>query len=103
MDSAHRIFWCMEPIQKCLDPLRTLVATADVDGIGLAEKAVDEYLANFPDVYSKVGAIFVLQNKCSGLFPGASGAQVEFGHLVLDYIDNRLRALNEPSDAAQKP
>jgi len=79
----------MEPIQKCLRPLQVLIAKADANGIGLAERAVDDYLASFPPGPVQAGAFF-LQQEVTALWQKSNGAQVEFANLVFDYIDNRF-------------
>jgi len=38
----------MDQLEKCMQSLRVLIASADDGGIILAEKAVNEYLAAFP-------------------------------------------------------
>jgi hypothetical protein len=89
----------MEPKEKCLQPLRVLIANGDVKGIELAERAVDDYLAGFPNLDLKAGALHVLQQEVTALWQKSSGAQVDFANLVFDCIDNRMRALNERHEA----
>ena len=84
----------MDPLEKCLRPLKVLVASGDDNGIVLAEKAVDEYLAAFPTA-QHAGALHVLQDAITPLWQASTGSQTEFINMVLEYTDNRMRALQD--------
>jgi hypothetical protein len=85
----------MDPLGKCLQSLRVLIATGDDNGIALAEMAVNDYLATFPKA-QHAGALHVLQGAITPLWQASSGAQTEFINMVLEYTDNRMSALQEP-------
>jgi hypothetical protein len=85
----------MDQLEKCMQSLRVLIASGDDGGIIPAEKVVNEYLAAFP-VKQHAGALHLLQDALTPLWRGSSGAQTEFINMVLDYIDNRILALQEP-------
>jgi hypothetical protein len=82
----------MDPLEKCMQPLRVLIATGDDGGIGLAEKAVNEYLASFPTA-QHAEALHLLQDAIAPLWQASSGGQTEFINMVLGYTDSRMRAL----------
>ena len=84
----------MDPLEKCLQPLKVLIANGDDGGIVLAENAVDEYLATFP-VAQHAGAMDILQDAIAPLWQASTGGQTAFINMVLEYIDNRMRALQE--------
>jgi hypothetical protein len=84
----------MDPLEKCLQPLRVLVASGDDGSIVLAEKAVDEYLAAFP-VNQQASALHALQDAIVPLWQASTGGQTELINMVLEYTDNRMRALEE--------
>ena len=77
-----------------MQALRVLIASGDV-GIELAERAVNEYLAAFPKA-QHAGALHMLQDAITPLWQASKGAQTEFINMVLEYTDNRMRALQEP-------
>ena len=82
----------MDPLEKCMQPLRVLIATGDDGEIVLAEKAVNEYLATFP-IAQQAGALHILQDAIAPLWQASSGGQTEFINMVLEYTDSRMREL----------
>jgi hypothetical protein len=86
----------MDPIEKCMQPLRVLIASGDDGGIMLAENAVNEYLQSFPTPRLRAGALHLLQDALTPLWQASSGGQTIFLNAVLEYTDNRMRALPEP-------
>jgi hypothetical protein len=85
----------MDPLEKCMQPLRVLIASGDDSGIVLAEKAVTEYLAAFPKP-QHAGALHILQDAIAPIWQTSSGRQTEFINMVLEYTDKRMQALQEP-------
>jgi hypothetical protein len=85
----------MDPLEKCMQPLRVLIVSGDDNGIELAEGAVNEYLASFPKA-QHAGALHMLQDAITPIWESSRGAQTEFINMVLGYIDNQIRALQEP-------
>jgi hypothetical protein len=53
-------------------------------------------LLNLKPRKQHAGALHLLQDAITPLWRGSSGAQTEFINMVLDYTDNRIRALQEP-------
>lgn len=82
----------MDPLHRLMNTLRTLVVAGDPNGIDLAERAIDEYLALQPDANAKTGALNVLDGELVGL----RQMQGEFLELVFACVDNRMRALQDP-------
>jgi hypothetical protein len=85
----------MDPLEKCIQPLRVLIDAGDDGGIVLAQKAVNEYLASFPIAQraQRAGALHLLQDAIAPLWQASSGGQTEFINMVLEYTDSRMRAL----------
>jgi hypothetical protein len=81
-----RIFASMDALEKCMQTLRVLIASEDNNGMELAERAVNEYLATFPEA-QHAGAVHMLQDAITPVWERSKGAQIEFINMVLDYID----------------
>ena len=50
-----------DPIHGCLATLKVLVQEADTNGLLLAERAIDEHLALFPNDHQRAEAILILE------------------------------------------
>ena len=46
---------CMETFDKCMSVLRPLISEGDTNGIGAAERAVNEYVAATPESERQTG------------------------------------------------
>jgi hypothetical protein len=57
----------MDPIEKCMQPLRVIIASGDDDEIVLAENAVNAYLQSFPTPQLRAGALHLLQDALTPL------------------------------------
>ena len=82
----------MAPLDKCMGDLRRLIAIADTNGIGMAERAVDEFLAVTPVVARQAGLNSV-QQVVTTHRDAASGIQRNFADTVNDYIEKQMRRL----------
>jgi hypothetical protein len=78
-----------------MQTLQVLIASGDANGIEMAERAVNEYLATFPKA-QHAGALHMLQDAITPLWRGSKGAQTEFINMALDYTENLMRALQKP-------
>ena len=85
----------MTPHQKCLQTLRVLIREGDSNGVPLAEKAVNELAASFPDANARTGALHVLQEELTPTVPGERDASTEMTANILDYCDKLIRELRE--------
>ena len=85
----------MTPLEKCVQPLQFLIARGDIQGIGLAEKAIDEFMAGHNGPDRQAGALNDLTVRLVAETKNAAGQSVLFAEAVFDYIDKRLRALAE--------
>ena len=79
-----------------MQSLRVLIAVGEDSGILLAEKAVNEYLQEFPTADLQSDALHVLQDAITPLWQASTGGQTEFINMVLEYTVSRMRALEEP-------
>jgi hypothetical protein len=86
----------MFPIDRCMQTLRILIAEGDLNGIVLAEKAVNDFIASHDNADRQSGALRVLEKELTAVWQFASGAQLVFANVVIDYIDSRVRALPPP-------
>lgn len=86
----------MSPLDKAVQTLSVLVGQADVNGIALAERAVDDYLATFTDPHQRLGALEELDRTIDGLDENASAESREFLILAEEYLNRHRRALRNP-------
>ena len=77
-------------LKNCLEILRRLIAKGDMNGIPLAERAINEYLDATVEKGRKSGLrliqLDVLEQRNAVL-----GAQHDFAQAVNDYIEKKLR------------
>ena len=77
-------------LKNCLEILRRLIAKGDMNGIPLAERAINEYLDATLEKGRKSGLrliqLDVLEQRNAVL-----GAQRNFAQAVNDYIEKKLR------------
>ena len=81
----------MKPVDKCLAILRTLIDQGQTNGITIAEKAINEYLASLPDSAKKsrlqdVQLVVQAHRNSADTVP-----QRAFADTVSAYIEKRLR------------
>ena len=84
-----------DPIQGCLATLKVLVQEADTNGLLLAERAIDEHLAFFPNDHQRAEAILILERDLMPLWERSSGAQLDFVNTVLVYLESRSLEIQE--------
>lgn len=85
----------MTPIDKCLQILQVLVKAGDIKTIGLAENAIDEFVAEHDGRDRQTDALNMLDRNLVLLRKGVSGPSVEFVDVVFDYIGKQFAALRE--------
>jgi hypothetical protein len=91
-----------DPIDRCFATLRVLVQGADTDGLLLAERAIDEHLAFFPNDHRRAEALLILERELIPLWERSSGIQLDFMNTVLEYLEKRLLEIQE-RNAAKTP
>jgi hypothetical protein len=79
----------MPHLEDCKGILRRLIAKGDVNGIPLAERAINEYLAATPVAAQKSG-LRVLQQDVLDQRNAVLGAQRNFADTVNAYIERKL-------------
>jgi hypothetical protein len=87
-DSA-RIFYPMSHIDNCLNTLRRLITVGDMNGIQMAENAIEEYWAATPLRARKSGLLYV-QQILHGQRDAASPNSRDFAVTVDAYIEKKL-------------
>jgi hypothetical protein len=80
----------MPNLDSCLGTLRRLIAEGDMNGIALAQRAIDEYWDATPEKARKSG-LLVLQLEVLDRRNAVLGAQYDFAQAVNDYIEKKLR------------
>jgi hypothetical protein len=75
--------------------LKVLVRESNTNGLLLAERAIDEHLAFFPNDHQRAGAILILERDLMPLWESSSGAQLDFVNTVLEYLEKRSREIQE--------
>lgn len=81
------------PLGRCLQTLEVLIKAGDVQAIGLAENAVDEFLGHEDDTKRKTGHLHIRELEKN--WKEARGKNLEFLTLVLDYVASRYRTLQD--------
>jgi hypothetical protein len=84
-----------DPIDRCFATLRVLAQKADTSGLLLAERAIDEHLAFFPNNHQRDAAIRILERGLMPLWEHSSGAQLDFMNTVLAYLEKRSLEIQE--------
>ena len=79
----------MPHLPTCLEILRRLIAKGDMNGIPLAEKAIDDYWDATPPHARKSGLRLVQQNVLDQR-NAVLGAHRNFADTVNDYIEKKL-------------
>jgi hypothetical protein len=87
----------MFPLEKCMQTLNVLIAQGDSNGIPLAEKAINEFIAAHDGPHRQTGGLHVLEQELTPVWRKAEGAQLDFANVVIEYVDNRMRGLSKPS------
>ena len=80
----------MPHLDSCIGTLRRLIAKGDMNGLPLAEWAINEYWDATPEKARKSG-LRVLQLDVLDLRNAVLGAQRNFADAVNDYIEKKLR------------
>jgi hypothetical protein len=81
----------MVDLNECLDSLRRLIAGGDTNGIGAAERAVNEYVAaTAPE--DRKNALLRVQQAVQAHREETSGINLSFADAVNDYIEKLMRA-----------
>jgi len=80
----------MPHLDSCIGTLRRLIAKGDMNGLPLAEWAINEYWDATPEKARKSG-LRVLQLDVLDLRNAVLGAQRNFAEAVNDYIERKLR------------
>jgi hypothetical protein len=90
----------MDPLEKCLQTLRPLIQAGDINGIVLAERAIDEYAAaqkGYPHATEgqrQTGALNVLDQQLTGIWKTLpQGRSLDFVNTVSYYVERELRDL----------
>jgi hypothetical protein len=81
----------MVHLDKCLDSLRSLIAEAHANGIQMAEKAIEDFLAATPASAHKEGLESV-QQAVQTHRDDVTGVHRSLADLVNDYIEEKMRA-----------
>lgn len=80
----------MPHMENCKAILRRLTAKADLSGLPLAERAVNEYWDVTPEKARKSG-LRLIQLDVLEQRNAVTGAQHDFAQAVNDYIEQKLR------------
>jgi hypothetical protein len=80
----------MPHLDDCIRILRRLIAKGDVNGIPLAERAINEYSDRTPEKARKSG-LRIIQHDVLDQRNAVVGAQHGFAQTVNDYIEKKLR------------
>jgi hypothetical protein len=80
----------MDAITKCLHIIVPLIKLGEINGIDLAERAIDEFLDAHYGARAQSGALHVLE---ASLPEAETGQSLEFLKTVHDYIYAKMRTL----------
>ena len=76
----------MEKLDKCMSVLRPLIREGDANGIGAAEKAVNEYVAAAPEL-ERQQALASVQQAVKAHKDECAGIDLSFADTVNNYIE----------------
>jgi hypothetical protein len=79
----------MPHLDTCLGILRRLIAKGDINGISLAERAINEYLEATP-AGARTSGLRLLQEDVLAGRNAVLGHQRRFADAVNDYIEKKL-------------
>ena len=80
----------MVTFDKCMSVLRPLISEGDTNGIGAAERAVNEYIAAAAPADRK-NALLNVQRAVQAHREEVSGINLSFADTVNDYIEKLMR------------
>lgn len=80
----------MPHLDTCRDILRRLIAKGDLNGILLAERAINEYLDVTP-IKARTSGLRLLQEDVLAQRDAVTGGQHDFAQVVNDCIEKKLR------------
>jgi hypothetical protein len=91
----------MDPLKKCLQTLDILVRSGDVNGIPLAEKAIDEFLNAHDNPQGQSGALNVLDGELVAMRQQLppTGASADFMETIFSFIDKKMKELRGDAHA----
>jgi hypothetical protein len=100
----------MDPLEKCLQTLRPLIAAGDINGIGLAERAIDQFVNSHKNPYlrrfeaqGQTGALNVLDQELTAIWRTLTpGRSLDFITTASDYVDRKVRELRDASPLDRK-
>ena len=82
----------MADFEKCSGDLRRLIGIADTNGVPMAERSIDEYMAA-TEPSDRTGALQEVQRVVQTHRDAAtSGDQRDFAEVVDDYIEKLMRS-----------
>jgi hypothetical protein len=82
---------CMETFDKCMSVLRPLISEGDTNGIGAAERAVNEYVAAPPESERQT-ALANVRKAVEDHKDDCSGIDLSFADTVNDYIERLMKS-----------
>ena len=85
----------MTAIEKCLQTLQALVKAGDIKAIGLAEKAIDEFVAAHVGRDRQTDALNTLDRNLVLLRKQVAGPSAEFADVVFDYMGKKFATLRD--------
>jgi len=85
----------MTQVDKCKRIMALLIAEAQTNGILLVEREINDLLKTTNEIDQREIMLRSLRTTVDAHLKAASGVQAGFAHMVIDFIDNRLRALED--------
>jgi hypothetical protein len=85
----------MNGIKPTIDSLALLVTLDDPAGEAVAAQRIDEFVAFNPNIDRKIENLELLRQAIVPMALWAEDSPHQFSKVILDIIDNRLRALEE--------
>jgi hypothetical protein len=82
----------MTDLNKCMSVLRPLIAEGDINGIPVAERAVNDYLAA-TELPARKDALLGVRQAVQAHCDEAQGIDLSFADIVNDFIEKLMRDL----------
>jgi hypothetical protein len=81
------------PLNRCMQTLGVLIKEGDVNGIALAERAINEFLQRQPNLDQRTGHLHILEQEIDRVWKVSRGASLDFVNLIGDYLRAKHREL----------
>jgi hypothetical protein len=84
------------PLATCLRQLDIALADSGSNAIVQAERDIDAFASHDSDLHRRAGHLHILRDELDRKWKGLEGERADFAFLVFEFIDKRMRELEQP-------